>query len=246
AVAVSVSAHGEWTTLSASSDAGPSGVVHRHVALRNAQGEERVDVDLALFSAKSCALRIIQNESGNNALAEVMQSEKCLAGVNGGYFNPEFAPIGLRIINGQIVTPLVRARLLTGLLVSSSRGVQILRIREFSIRSKVDSAVECGPFLVELGQPIRGLDNTRAARRTFAVTASPDRVALGFCSEVSLAGLSQILSTARLADDFKVQRALNLDGGSSSAFWVARNDGAPISISEQKSVRDFIGMIPRR
>jgi hypothetical protein len=47
-----------------------------------------------------------------------------------------------------------------------------------------------------------------------------------------------------LADDFRIERALNLDGGSSSAFWVARESTA-FSIPEQKTVRDFVGVVPK-
>ena len=67
-------------------------------------------------------------------LATMMRHEKCLAGVNGGYFDENFAPIGLRIANGQMIAPLQRARLITGVLVASPRGVQIVRSREFSRR----------------------------------------------------------------------------------------------------------------
>src|SRR5207247_7780400 len=105
-------------------------------------------------------------------------------------------------------------------------------------------AIQCGPFLVDLGQRVRGLEATRTARRTFAAVARADRAALGFCSDVSLSELAKILATTRLADDFRIERALNLDGGSSSAFWVARESGA-FSIPEQKTVRDFVGVVPK-
>ncbi len=72
-----------------------------------------------------------------------------------------------------------------------------------------------------------------------------NRAALGFCSEVSLSELAKILATTRLADDFRIDRALNLDGGSSSAFWVAREDGGAFSIPEQKTVQDFVGVVPK-
>jgi Phosphodiester glycosidase len=66
---------------------------------------------------------------------------------------------------------------------------------------------------------------------------------LGFCSDATLADLARILAVP-LAD-FKIQRALNLDGGSSSAFWFRRNDDSTFSIPEEKTVRDFVAVIPR-
>jgi len=244
-LAVAVTAHADWTILSARSEPGRAGVVHRHVVLEDSETNEGATIDLAVFSTKSCTLRLIDQPSPPRSdLAHVMRQERCLAGVNGGYFDPNYAPIGLLIADGKAIAPLRRAGLLTGVLAASARGVQILRIREFSRQQKADAAIQCGPFLVDLGQRVRGLEATRTARRTFAAVARADRAALGFCSDVSLSELAKILATTRLADDFRIERALNLDGGSSSAFWVAR-DSSALSIPEQKTVRDFVAIVPR-
>jgi len=206
---------------------------------------ESATIDLALFSAKSCRLRVIDNANGEASLSDAMPRINALAGVNGGYFDPNFAPIGLRIIDGKIIRPLIHARLLTGVLVASADSIQIFRVAEYSKSGRSPfSAVQCGPLLVDGGRPVRGLDATRMARRTFAAVATADHAALGFCSEVSLSGMAQILGTAPLADDFKINRALNLDGGSSSAFWFKRS-GSVYFIPEQKAVRDFVGVVAR-
>jgi hypothetical protein len=233
---------GEWTAISTHAEpAAVSDLEHRHVVLEDSETGDRAIVDLAVFSAKSCALRVIDNRDGEKSLAEAMAQQKCVAGVNGGYFDPNFAPIGWRVIEGKTLAPLRRACLLTGVLISAPRGIQIARIGEISARAKVDAAIECGPMVVDLGAKVRGLDDTRSAQRTFAAVDRKDHAALGFCSEATLAGLAKILAT-QFAADFKIQRALNLDGGSSSAFWFKRKDGRAFSISEQKNVRDFVGI----
>lgn len=221
-----------------------TGLEHRHIVLEESETGDRAIADLAIFSAKSCALRVLDNPGGEKNLAEAMEQTKCLAGVNGGYFDPNFAPIGLRVVDGKTLAPLLRARLLTGILTASSRGIQIVRLPEFSRKQKLDTAIECGPMIVDLGTKVRGLDDTRFARRTFVAVDRSNRAALGFCSEATLAGLARILAS-QFASDFKIQRALNLDGGSSSAFWLKRKDGAAISISEQKTVRDFVVVVPK-
>lgn len=242
--AVAATAQAEWTIRSGDSEGGREGITHRHVVLEDADRNDRAVVDLALFSAKSCTLRVVDNPSGEN-LSDIMSREKCAVGLNGGYFSADFAPIGLLISDGRMIAPLQRARLITGVLSASARGVQILRVREFSRREKISAAVQCGPFLVDHYAVVRGLDESTAARRTFAATATNDRALLGVCSEISLAELAAMLTTTRLADSLKIQRALNLDGGSSSAFWFAREDGRAFSIREQKPVRDFVAIVPK-
>ena len=244
-LALAATAQADWTILSTASEPGRDGLVHRHVVLENPVRSERITVDLAIFSTKTCTLRLLQNQDGAESLDDVMRHEKCVAAVNGGYFDEKFAPIGLRIANGQMIAPLRRARLITGVLVASSRGVQIVRSREFSQRRGVAAAIQCGPFLVDRGQPIGALNNSRVARRTFAATTTGDRALVGVCSGVSLAELSKILATTSFAEDLRIERALNLDGGSSTGFWFARENSSAFSISEQKPVRDFVGVVPK-
>jgi uncharacterized protein YigE (DUF2233 family) len=245
-LAVAVTADADWTIRTAHSEPGRAGVVHRQISLEDSETNESATVDLALFSTKSCTLRVIdQPASLRSDLAQTMRQNGCLAGVNGGYFDPDYAPIGLLISDGKVIAPLRRARLITGVLAASPREVKILRVSEFPKKQKFNAAVQCGPFLVDMGRSVRGLEKSRAARRTFAAAGPANRAALGFCSEVSLSELAKILATTRLADDFKIERALNLDGGSSSAFWVAQEDGSAFSIPEQKTVRDFVAVVPR-
>ena len=241
---LAATAHAEWTIVSNVSEPGGSGIVHRRVVVEKATGD-RITVDAAIFSTKSCTLGVLQNKAGSDTLAEAMRREGFLAGINGGYFDEKFAPIGLRIVNGQTIAPLQHARLITGVLVASSRDVQIVRAREFSRRSRVTAAIQCGPFLVDRGQAIGGLNASNLARRTFVATTTSNRALLGICSNVSLAGLSKMLSTTSFADDLKIQGALNLDGGSSSAFWFARENDTAFSITEWKPVRDFVGVVPK-
>jgi hypothetical protein len=112
------------------------------------------------------------------------------------------------------------------------------------MKAKPTAARQSGPFLVEGAKAVPGLNGTRAARRTFVATAAGDRAAIGYSSHVTLAQLGALLATPRIASDLKIQRALNLDGGSSSGFWFG-GEGEPFSISEQKPVRDYVGVVAK-
>ncbi len=234
---------GEWVAISSESEAASvPALIHRHIELKNPATDEFTALDLALFPASAKkSLRIIDNPDASLNLAEALRNRGCVAGVNGGYFDPGFAPLGLRVMEDKVVRPMIRARLMTGVLFSSGGSFEIVRVGEYARRRNVTAALQCGPLLVDGGHAVKGLDETRLARRTFALVGA-DRAALGFCPEVSLGGLAAILTSPSLAKDLKIQRALNLDGGSSSAFWFKRADGSAFSISERKNVRDFVGI----
>ena len=243
-VALAVSAHAEWKILSAESEPGRAGIEHRHVIVEDAAAGQRVAIDVAVFSAKSTALRVIDSPDGQS-LGAIMKRENFVCGVNGGYFDTDFKPMGLRVADGTTSSPLRRARLITGILLQSDRGIDLIRVSEFSRTKKIIAAVQSGPFLVEGNKHIRGLNDSQVARRTFAGVTTNDRAFLGVCSDASLAELANILATVSIVADSKTRRAMNLDGGSSSAFWFARENGSAFSISGRKAVRDFVVVVPK-
>jgi uncharacterized protein YigE (DUF2233 family) len=236
----------QWKQISSQSEPSPNkGLEHRYLVVEDSSSGERASLELAIFSTKSYRLRVVdQSSEPRRDLEDVMARGNFLAGVNGGYFDPEYRPIGLLIVDGTMIAPLQKARLLSGVLSASAKKIQISRVAEFSLAQKPDAAVECGPMIVDLAKSVRGLEANKIARRTFAAVAAGDKAAIGFCSDVTLADLSNILAIV-VIPDFKIQRVLNLDGGSSSAFWFKRANGSAFSIAEQKPVRDFVAVVAK-
>ena len=238
-------AHAEWTiTSSEQQGAGRAGVKHFKATAAESETGARATLHLAVFSPKAATLRVIDDAEVRPTLAETMQREKAIAGVNGGYFEADHTPLGLLIADGRMVAPLRKAKLLSGVVSANKGRVQVQRVAEFSPNTKPANARQSGPFLVDRGAAVPGLNATRAARRTFAATAGADTAAIGYSSHLTLAQIGAVLATRGVIPETKLQRALNLDGGSSSAFWFA-GEGAPFSIAEQKTVRDFVAIVPR-
>jgi exopolysaccharide biosynthesis protein len=237
-------ARAAWTIASSESEPSTTaGVERRHVILSSPASGDEATIELAVFSSRSAAVRVVDNPDGAD-LSTVARRMRTLAGVNGGYFDPQNAPVGLVISDGKTIAPFRKARLLSGVLVVNKGRVELVRSSEYSSRKTAAAALQCGPFLVDGGSAVAGLNNSRSARRTFFITSGSDRAGIGFCSSVTLAELGDILTTPRVAGDLKIQRALNFDGGSSSAFWFAGKDG-PFSIAEYKTVRNFVIVAPK-
>ena len=237
---LAISARAAWSVSSSETEkATGGGIEHRQIIFEKKASGDEATLDIALFSEKSAAVRVVDNPAGDD-LAATSRRLHGIAGVNGGYFDPENAPVGLLIADGKLIAPFRKARLLSGVMVVTKGRVELLRAAEYSSRKNAIAALQCGPFLVEGGKPVAGLNDTRPARRTFVFTTGTDRSAIGFSSAVTLAELGEILA----APELKVQRALNLDGGSSSAFWFSGERGVT-SIAEQKTVRNFVVITPK-
>lgn len=237
---------GEWALIGTEKEVSVKALAENWTAtVTNEVANRQVRLNLVVFDSRLTTLRVIdQGQSSPRDLATAVSNTNAVAGVNGGYFDPAGEPVGLLISDGHLLSPLRKARLLTGILFANANRIDVVRTSHFSMKEKPQAAVQCGPLLIDAGKPVAGLNDSRIARRTFAAVDGKGRAMLGVSSGVSLAQLSQVLGLTNIAGRFRTARALNLDGGSSTAFWFGSEHG-PVSFPELKTVRDFVIVVPR-
>lgn len=180
------------------------------------------------------------------SLRRALEKHGCLAGINGGYFkgDAQATPLGLLVHDGNMSYPAASGSFaVSGVLCDDGERIRILRSSKLETPpSRLREAIQAGPFLVEDGKLISGLNKRKRARRSFIATDGRGRWCLGVSSPMTLHELAVWLSGGALRG-FAIHTALNLDGGSSSAF-VDLQTG--YSISNPKPVRNYIGIAPRR
>lgn len=221
----------------------PRGATVRQIELDHSGVTARLTA--ILFSSKSYALRVVDSTSpGQTKLASSLSESGCIAGVNGGYFQEDFRPVGLVIVDGKEIHPLENAKLLAGVVSWNGSRVEIVRSSKFTRSADIRQAIQCGPMLVEGGHPTTGLNSERTARRTIVATDGHGQWALIYLTSVTLADAARILTTPGALGDWTPSTALNLDGGSSSGLWAATSP-EPVSLAEFGHVRNYIGIVPR-
>jgi len=221
-----------------------------------AEGDRQATLHFVLFDAQRATFKVVdQGAGGRLELGAAMRGAGCLAGVNGGYFHEDFRPLGLVVSDGKEVHPGERAALLSGLVIVGADGRPAL-VRAEEYRAQVQSAaapprqaLQAGPFLVDGGHAVPGLNAVRAARRTVVLTDGAGRWALASTSGLTLAETGAVLAQPGIVPSgLRVRRALNLDGGSSTGLWVAAEAGAgepAVYLREWSTVRNFLGVVPR-
>ena len=208
------------------------------------QGRQRpVKIELILLDRSKTTLKVIDLPAGGS-VADGLRKAGALAGVNGGYFHRDRTPLGLVIIDGKTTHALERAKLLSGLVTVTPRGASLLRVAEYKNSRHIRQALQAGPYLVDQGRAVTGLNSTRLAERTVLLADKQGVVALLITSSVSLADLGKLLATPALFPELKIDRALNLDGGSSTALWID-GEPTPFSHSEWKRVRNALAVMPK-
>lgn len=207
-------------------------------------GDRVVEMHLVFFDTSGCDLRVIDHPGEQGDLDSAMRENHCIAGVNGSYFHPDRTPLGLVIADGREVHPLERAKLLSGILTAKPGHFSLVRYAEFAPDRAITQALQSGPFLVDRGEAVPGLEPKRRAERTVVLSDGKGKGALLVCRAVSLAEMAAIISTPGVISEMHVHRALNLDGGSSTGLWVATG-AMPFYRPELSSVRTYLALLPR-
>lgn len=211
-------------------------------------GRERhsFQVQVVVFDPRQFDLKVIdqpEDWSGGNRMTDSMRAAAAVAGVNGGFFTPEFKPMGLMIASGQRTGAWQTGPLLTGAVVVTSQP-QLLWNAEVNPEG-ASELVQAGPRLVDDGQAVTGLDSKKRSTRTFIANDGGNQWLLGLAHNITLSELAELLTTPGVMPAFTVHRALNLDGGHSSALYYRTNDGREHTHPGWSTVRNYLGIVPK-
>jgi exopolysaccharide biosynthesis protein len=203
-------------------------------------GSDNAKIHAVTGRPSELRFRVLTNDDRRfSSVREAVSKSEALAGVNGGYFEPDLTPVGLLISQGKVIHPLEKAKLLSGVFFVRKQKPSLVRAQHFSDPGGISDAIQCGPFLVESGNRVFGLNNRRSAPRTFVFMTRAGDWGVGICRSVTLAELSEILTIADLLPNGPISAALNLDGGSSTGFYLARGDRS-ISLPEWTTVGSYL------
>lgn len=197
-------------------------------------------------SSKSTFLVVDNPPANRQSLSSALAEVAAVAGSNGGYFHKDFTPLGLAVSRGKTIHQFERARLLSGVLAVRHGHMELVRSGKFKSGSDVQEALQAGPWLVEKGAPVAGLDDTRSARRTIVANDGKGQWTLLATSSITLADASRLLCAKGVIGPLKIANALNLDGGSSTAFQAGLPPEILIDLGSLGPVRNYLTIVPRR
>jgi uncharacterized protein YigE (DUF2233 family) len=231
----------DWTLAESNPRPAPAGLDFSERRVKS-DGSD-VTLWVVTFDPKAHTFAVMDNPEGSFDLGTAAEKRGVLAGVNGGYFQPDHAPMGLLMRQGAQIHPLEHGKLLSGVLSVAPTGIALQRTAAFKASPAVREALQAGPFLVERSKPIAGLEATKSAARTVVFQNAKGRWGLFIAKSPTLAEMAAILATPEAFPDGRIVRALNLDGGTSTALWV--RGAPPFYAHEWKTVRDYLAIVPR-
>ncbi|WP_419418895.1 phosphodiester glycosidase family protein [Legionella sp. D16C41] len=180
---------------------------HIHVFLIDLKSNK-----LSSIMAKDLALK-------NASAEEYAEHSKSLITINGGFFDHNFHPLGLRINDKKQQSPLKQISW-WGVFYIKHDHAYLTSVNQFKRSKQIDFAVQSGPRLIIHGQ-IPPLKPGRAERSALGITPEGQVVMLVTeNSPLSTTELAQLMQ----APPLNCIHALNLDGGSSSQLHAAINN----------------------
>ncbi|MDH4475798.1 MAG: phosphodiester glycosidase family protein, partial [Verrucomicrobiaceae bacterium] len=211
-----------------------------HHQIRVLSPANSIDLDLVIFDSRQLRLAVIDQpnpNAGGRSIASLMRQCNAVAGVNGGFFSPDFKPLGLSISNGRLLSSFTTSSLIAGTALQLGDQSYLIWNSEYQGHSNITDALQSGPRLLESSRPIKGLDTSNSRARTFIATDGSFLWAIGTADSCSLGALAKALATPGALPGLTPMRALNLDGGNSTALWFRNLSGKETSHPGWSTVR---------
>lgn len=205
------------------------------------------------FDSRNHRLIVVDQPNGpGSRFADAETAGRSAAGVaavNAGFFTPEGDPLGLVMASGKRSGSWNSASSLGSGVWYETNGVMAISRREAlgkSSAAAMRELLQAGPMLVHNGQAVGGLDATKTSARSFILWDGGTRWWLGRASPCSLADVGNALAHGQPAG-WKIQQALNLDGGRSADLWISSKvSGGPLTRRPlwNRPVRNFLVLVP--
>ena len=152
--------------------------------------------------------------------------------INGAYFDKDFLPVGFYKIDGKIINKALSPNLSGAIGINKFGKISLLEKNEIAQNSQLPTIMQTGPYIIDpngkLG--IHHNNHKRYQRTIIAKTRSGDLFLIS-TAPISLYNLSRALKEELP----KIERALNLDGGPSSALMTSTT-----TIQNRMPVRSYL------
>ncbi len=157
--------------------------------------------------------------------SKIFSNENCSFLVNAGFYTKEGDPVGLFISEGKKIRDFSKNQLFDGVFSVNSMATPRITIEQPKDSLRV--ALQSGPILIENARPQKlSLKNDKPARRVvLAITGENKIIFLIFYKKDSaylgplLNSLPEMLQKFQEENGLNIADAINLDGGTASAFY---------------------------
>jgi uncharacterized protein YigE (DUF2233 family) len=210
------------------------GVEHRIWRVVSA-GADTETLHLLRLDPAQTNIEILYSPGNPRSFASWAEESQAVAIINAGFFTPSYEATGLIVSNGVATGASYEG--FGGMFAISDAGPEVRWLAEkpYTPGEPLDGAVQSFPMLLKPGgSPGYEEPDLTPSRRTVVAQDTTGRILFLVASQgaFTLHELSAFLA----ASDLALDTALNLDGGSSSGFWLRGSDLGVLPLSPLPAV----------
>lgn len=174
---------------------------------------------------------------------DLVMSHHAMLGINGGFFDPQLEPIGLRIKDGKQLSPL-KPISWWGIFYIANNKAYIVSPKHFKQTKNISFAVQSGPRLV-INDTIPSLKPGWSFRSALGITKTGNVIiAITNYSPITTTAFATILKKTGAEGGLDCVNAINLDGGSSSQLY-AEIGAFSLNVPSFAPVSDVVLVLPK-
>lgn len=180
------------------------------------------DLHVLRADPKRIELRVVLAQDAGKQLDDAggfRTQAGALAALNGGFFDPDYRPLGLLVSKGAELSPLRKVD--HGVFALAGGRALLAHAKTWPAPAQLEFAVECGPRLVVAGEVPHFRAQPPARRSVLAIDGQGRVLVVVTAGVVGLDALAQWLRAPADRGGMGAREALNLDGGPSSMLQVA-------------------------
>lgn len=190
-------------------------------------------------------LKILTDKNKSTSLESLKKRFNPLVIINGSFFDEQFNAVGLLKIDNKVVRKINKVGS-SGILAIKNDSVKIFHKKEIGkYENEYNELMQNGPILVDsLGKSgIYSNDQVYSLRTAICINKenSPILIVTDKNASMSLWELSQLLIRKENKGGFNCQKAINLDGGSSTGI-IINTKNKKIIVEEDDYIANAIGI----
>lgn len=171
------------------------------------------------------------------------RKSQALAGINGGFFLPDYRPLGLLIVDGKEINPLRKAD--WGIFLVQDNLPRIIHTTEYQNGWNISQALQVGPRLVVNGRELQ-MKKQIARRSALGVTLKKQVLLLTTGdTDVYAQDLARVFHLPESRGGLECFDAMALDGGPSTQMYAEYRD-LKIDIPGGWGVPNGLGVFKRK
>jgi uncharacterized protein YigE (DUF2233 family) len=208
------------------------------------------DLHVYRLAQKSVVMRVLaQTRGAGSAADEVGPAAKAWLVINGGFWwikdDGSLAPNGLLIVDGAKLAPAKKCSVCSGVLYADKKGLHLDWSKAATSAKGIEAALQAGPMLVNPGNKlgIRKPGGPEAARSAVCLTGESIYV-FAILNPLTMQETAKLLQAPEADGGFGCERAINLDGGTSTQVYVGI-PGHTAKVGYPRPVQNFVAFFAK-